>query len=412
MPKRTASNKGFPRKPEDCFTNRHLKAAHYQVYDVMYACAFSWRKQREGDNAKGPLIFNASIRPWLCNATVLSENYVRKVVDELVKLGWLKKVNDKPIFNQDGEQNPNVYEVLTHDQFVATHPRSCPDNIFAPDFKTAEAYGVKYGQKLTTGRLPENFWPAADTALGRGIRKIAGDETALITDDELDAVHKHLNSIAGPTRAVTVPIPQGQDREDDADTTRAVMDRHHKSVDAGTTLVLEPSPQRWGVSLTATGKETVHTPTRAQAEPIAEKPVAAKTVGPGGVSVDKKTTNEMELENEIVLLLQGFLKHNNGEPAQVTKSQRLELKALLKHNGREKFRAAARAWLKVQPWDARTTHPFAGFIGGFEGYAAKKIYDEQMTVKRNESSFEEKRLSEFYSRKAMLNWLNQDFSKR
>ena len=202
MPKRTAT-KGFPRNPKDCFASRHQSASEFKVYDAIVACAHHWRTVKEGNNATGPLIFNASVVPWLCNAVALSKNPTRQAVKNLLHQGWLVLLKEGR-HRRDGSQEPNEYRVVEHEEFVRLHPGSCPPDIYAPDYETAHAHGVGYGDPATSdGALPKNFW-ANSGPLGQALEKLTGDEVAIITDEEQTAWARHEQKFAAGVSS-TVP---------------------------------------------------------------------------------------------------------------------------------------------------------------------------------------------------------------
>ncbi len=126
MPNLPTAN-GFPRT-EKCFESRHLSSSDFKVYHVVLACAIAYRKAR---NDNGPLIFQYSVRPWLCNAVPTSENNARKILERLEEQGWLVAI-EKDRRGPNGKALPNIYQVLTHDEFLRTHPGSCPSNDFGP----------------------------------------------------------------------------------------------------------------------------------------------------------------------------------------------------------------------------------------------------------------------------------------
>src|SRR5258708_28392534 len=145
---------GFPRT-EKCFESRHLSSSDFKVYHVVLACAIAYRKAR---NDNGPLIFQYSVRPWLCNAVPTSENNARKILERLEEQGWLVAI-EKDRRGPNGKALPNIYQVLTHDEFLRTHPGSCPSNDFGPD-----------GEKWHVGSVPMNFAKATLCALLRHLR--------------------------------------------------------------------------------------------------------------------------------------------------------------------------------------------------------------------------------------------------
>jgi len=143
----------------------------------------------------GKRIFYAPVSPYLVNACNQSRSAIDATLERLCKSGWL--INLGRTRKKDGTETPNSYEVLEHPEWAARHPGCCPDYTECPDWETAKAYGVKVGDKLkSSGAIPENFLapdsPLGQTSLGRGLKKILGNEPMLITDEELEAANKHL----------------------------------------------------------------------------------------------------------------------------------------------------------------------------------------------------------------------------
>jgi hypothetical protein len=374
MPKRPTAKIGFPRDPDTCFASRHLSATHYKVYDVIVACAFSKRREREGNDATGPLIFNASIKPWLCNAVPVSQNYAHIVIDQLLTLGWLILVKEGAR-RDNGQQAPNEYRVVEHDEFVAAHHGNCPPNMFAPDGKTAEAFGVSYGDRFGGGIIPKNFWPSEDTFEGAALRKFLSEDAGgtIITDEEIAAVRKLYSAVT-----LTRETAAGTLTRETAEASRP-----HSSVTAVPTVRVKPSPQfgdsrphNSGENLyTASGTAPTHNTHTTPAKTVVDKVAEEKTPVCDVLKKNQNLSDE-EPESEVAALLKEFVSRNDGEPGKCTPNQRRQLKALAS-TGREKFRAAAHAWFAHHPWDSRTTDPFSAFIASFESYAAKKAYDDK-----------------------------------
>jgi len=308
-------------------------------------------------------MFYGSVQPWLCNAANQARSTVDATLDRLEAAGWI--LSHGRTRRADGTETPNHYEVLEHDEWMKEHPHCCPDYKFAPDQETAEQFGVSRGDKLGAWLPPRNFWDLS-TPLGSGLAKImsSDNETTaamIITDEESAALNKVLSKLK--------PFPVHREGATPGPPESPVP--VHRN-DHSRSTVRNPSQP--------TTVNKPHTPTHPTAATIVEKPVAAK---PGEVSVcvDKKTLSEEELDKKLDELIEAFVM-KDGDPPQVTKVQRTEMKALLKRDGFDKFRAAARAWLAANPWDARTTHPFASFIGGYAGYAAKKQIDDKKEAAR------------------------------
>lgn len=368
MPKRPAATKGFPRNPDDCFASRHLSSAQFKVYHVVRNCAWSWRQKKEGDSAAGPLIFNASVIPWLCNAVPISSNQARSVLQELVRLGWLILVRTGKN-KQDGRQEPNTYRVLEHDEFVQSHPRSCLPNLYAPNFEEAEKYGVSYGEKLPPEQsvLPKNFWPSPDTPLGSAVRKLTAEEPGVFSEEESRALQ------ADMAAATRFPVT--------ADTTFPVTARDQKPVQAVTSFQSEPLPENSSGRYQVSGQNLerhleLHQHTHTQPAAIAEATPMADAKTCVGVLIEKFVSDE-------------------GQAPKLTTKQRAEMTALALQHGREKFLGAGDAWIKSHPWNSKTTDPFLSFISGFEGYVFQVKQNENEKELRAKADEQAKVTSEF-----------------
>lgn len=157
-----------------------MAAAEYKVWDVMKAYAFAAWKAR---GSKGPLLFSGAIVPTLCNAVPCSRNHADTMIARLHGIGWLIP-RDKGKRKANGQMSPTVWELVTHDDFVAAHPGSCPPYTYAPDKETADEFGVSYGDKFATALVPHNFWKIPPTPLSEAIR--AWEEG--LTDDERELI--------------------------------------------------------------------------------------------------------------------------------------------------------------------------------------------------------------------------------
>lgn len=330
MPKRSPAKTGFPRDPENCFESRHLTATQFKVYNVMRACAWSWRKKREGNDATGPLIFTASIKPWLCNAVPMSASYLREVLAELCEAGWLVKLTEDK-YRDNGEQEPNDYRVIEHADFLKTHPTSCPPDMY-------DAHGKKSGDRA---ELPKNF--RKDDDLGRALNKLdAEDGGLLVSDGELAAINKYFAVTGSPDTAQSLPVTGSQVSSD------------RKSGSAVTGSQVEPCPEVRSESITA----SVKTSTQHNTTP---KPAA---------NADEKAQHVAE-EDVCSVLLGMYVKSEGDTPKIVTGKEKAELRKLDAAHGRESFLRAAALWLRDHPWNGATTNPFLTLINKFDGYVAQ-----------------------------------------
>ena len=198
MPSPTAKAKlqellKVPDPKKNCATVRHLStegSAIFCMYDVMVGYAKAARKSREGDGATGPLIFNASIKPTMCNELGVSVNTAYRWRDRLKELGWIVLVKEGDR-REDGTQEPNTYRVLEHEQFLAAHPNSCPPYTVPYDVNTADAV-----------RALRRF---VDDTTGRSFRFVGGDKITAkaivevmssLTDEQRAEILEHWKSIA------------------------------------------------------------------------------------------------------------------------------------------------------------------------------------------------------------------------
>jgi len=140
MPKRPTAKNGFPCDPAKCFASRHLDGSEFKVYSVMLGFAHAGRNSLHGKDSKARLLFNASIKPTLCNAVNLSKNQTYLVRDKLAEKGWII-LRQEGTRKANGSVSPDTWEIVEHDQFVEKHTGTCPDYEFAPDFQAAQAAG-------------------------------------------------------------------------------------------------------------------------------------------------------------------------------------------------------------------------------------------------------------------------------
>jgi len=342
MPSLPTAN-GFPRT-EKCFESRHLSSSDFKVYHVMLACAIAYKKAR---NDSGTLIFQYSVLPWLCNAVPTSENNARKIIERLVEQGWLIILENNRYAH--GRKLPNVYQVVTHDEFLRTHPDSCPPNAYGPD-----------GEPYEKGSVPINFAKAALAALLRRLRSADLKPDHDLTTPASRALASELEMIGEDEIRADFTVP----------TIAGTVSPHNRS-ETVPTIGAEQSPELRAISLSTSLNTSQHT--------VSPEPTVCDVSG-----------EKRDDEEEIAHLEAGFVKHNQGEAGKLTGRQKEQLKALLARHDRDKFRRAARAWFKAPTWNTKTTDPFLLFINGFNGFLAKAGYDDE----------EQKRKQEFLGQKA------------
>lgn len=146
-----------PNPKDNCTAMRHLSTdtgAIYCMYDLMVAYAKAGRKSREGDKATGPLMFNAAMNPTMCNELGVTKNTAYRWRDRLVELGWIILVK-KGEPRGDGKQEPNVYRVVEHDEFITAHPDSCPP--YAEPYDLAARDAVREARRFIDDNTGRSF---------------------------------------------------------------------------------------------------------------------------------------------------------------------------------------------------------------------------------------------------------------
>jgi hypothetical protein len=326
--KNPTAKPGFPCKPEDCYAIRHMTPREFTIYDVMFAFAFAARKGREGNDAEGPLIFKASIEPTLANALNCSADTINETIPRLLNAGWLKLIEEprKP----DGTRAPNVYEVVEHETFAQIHPGDCPLYTYCPDFETAEAHGIKIGDKLgEKGTAPDHFRDANVSSMLRSHQR-----TLSVSEQEMG----WLVSDAVPEKPGTVK-PYAVPRDSAQPFRKTPVSRSENSSQA--------IPGDPGRSLVPSVLEIQTTTTTT--------PVPRSGAG-GGLL---KTLAAM------------WLKKHDTTP-EPTPTNLKDLAALEETHGAELVKKAFAVFVKEpSKYKQETTHPFSQFIRGFETYLAK-----------------------------------------
>jgi hypothetical protein len=173
-------------------------------------------------------------------------------------------------------------------------------------------------------------------------------------------------------------------------------------VKAVTTKCEGPSPQSGEGRTPNPGENLVTTPVTVSGNTTHTHTLA--TAQGVSVCVNEENLSAIDVKVEVGNLIAAFVRRNDGTPAGITSKQREQLVELLKQHGCDKFRGAANAWLKEQPWDSRTTHPFVAFINGFEGFAAKIVYDKKRVDEKKRNEENAPALNEFQRRKAITGY--------
>ena len=308
MPRQRTPAKGFPCEPDDCFDSRHLDGSLYKVYSVMKGFARAGRTSRHGRNSDEPLLFTAAVKPTLCNAVCLSKNQTYAVRDKLAELGWIV-LREKGTPKPDGSRTPDTWEVLEHEEYVKKHPGSCPSYEYAPDFETAQAAGVRHGQRLReSGPVPYSFFPRRETAKTRAIVEVLEN----LTEEELAEIYQRLENGPHPAPVeFSLPVPNDRARHQSLTTGTAPVpnDEEPQSLSTGCP---SPYPQDAPVpndeehqSLTigknlntASEAPPTKTPTTTTTTILAAAPLAKGGSGSGGGSLSSSLLDEEPIVEE------------------------------------------------------------------------------------------------------------------
>jgi hypothetical protein len=405
MPSKPATKIVYPIDPAKCRPARHIPAHLYPLYDLMVGYAKA--------GGRTSMKFTASFMPTVCNALNLPENTVYRQRDQLEKLGWIVLLKEGGYDKKEKHLMPDEWRVIDHDEFIKRYPGTCPPNRYpANKFEEGVEVAVQterrvefrfVGSSPTAKAIHEvlsSLTPEQQVELREHWESIEWVDDNPLTDDQRKENARAVDELK---KLRTNPLPIGNSLSP-----MAVQPFPLSMSDPFPYGCSTPSPTDRGASVNTPVESSLNTPTpyTVPANTVAEPVVGQK--GVGGVRVE--ILPDHELDNEIDKLIREFVR-KDGDPPQVTKPQKMEMKKLLKRDGRENFRAAARAWIKAEPWDARTTHPFASFIGGYAGYAAKKFFDDLKAAENDRQAIDHERTSQFWSRKFRIDHgnLKKDF---
>lgn len=106
-----------------CFAHQHMSATEYAIYDVCRAMA---------SRHDGVVFFSG---PQIAEKfRSMSRNTPYTAVKALQKDGWFVKKKESG-YRSNGTRTPTHYRVLTHEEWCALHPDSCPDH--SEDWQTS-----------------------------------------------------------------------------------------------------------------------------------------------------------------------------------------------------------------------------------------------------------------------------------
>jgi hypothetical protein len=182
-------------KPNDCkWPMRHLPPNLYKMYSLGMAFAAKGKTSRGHEQ----FLFTAAVCPTVCNAYPCSRNNADKLIEELCNKDWWVK-HEGGRDPHTGHLKPNWYEIVQHDEFVERHPGSCPPKEYVDDYETAEALGLRYGDKLDQrqSKVPLNF--AKTVQLSPNDQRTAdalAEWAAQLTDEDRKEVIAHWKMLA------------------------------------------------------------------------------------------------------------------------------------------------------------------------------------------------------------------------
>ena len=140
-----------------CHEQRHMPKHVFPTYNAIRGFAEHYKKQNGGR-----LLYSASHARLADSVSCdTSEEAEGRSVKWLEAAGWIKRTHEGQRRWPSGNVRPNEYEVLTHAQFLAEHPNSCP----AWTYK-AEEEGEETVQRNITGLQKTNRLRAICARLG------------------------------------------------------------------------------------------------------------------------------------------------------------------------------------------------------------------------------------------------------
>jgi hypothetical protein len=120
-------------------------------------------------------------------------------------------------------------------------------------------------------------------------------------------------------------------------------------------------------------KTTYNTPPRANAQPTS--PTADEPVVVDVVNTEKRS-------NAVNELVKRFVDKEGTGPKKFSRLQKTTMMELVSIHGEKKFLDAGAAWLRANPWDAKTESHFAAFVNNFATYLALAAHAEKEAAKR------------------------------
>ena len=120
-------------KPTDkvkCVPRRHIDAAAFKTYDAMMAVVMSAAKklEDEGKWKSGdplPTCFVSAMQ--LANMNNRNKSQENDALAKLERDGWIVCTHEEQR-RWRGRMSSNEYRVLTHEEFLAANPDSCPND--------------------------------------------------------------------------------------------------------------------------------------------------------------------------------------------------------------------------------------------------------------------------------------------
>jgi len=408
--------------PDRCNAKRHMPATTVmKVWDVMSGFAAYWQKQNEGR-----LIFSASVRPTLANAVPCEPQTADEAIAWLLKNDWIV-LEEASRRRKDNTLGPNTYRLRTHEEYVKLHPGNCPSFPCRPNDE-AEPIRVPARQMSMKERdqwlqyspqaapihkiftemaaIWENMSPQERTAYLESLKDFEAPDLPERAKSENWASMTFAEKLAWMEEPYTTPVLTGEGATPVmAGATPVLTGEPHSGYGTTPTPVMAGKPLRLEPEVSPLITQTHHTqpipvPSATPCDVCVDssKPSAkgeSTLVAKTDLAPEKPQPQRPVVEAELAprAAVARLIAHGDGKfPLNITPSQRKQLEAKAEQFGGNVFLNAAMLWVKDEPWNSKTTHPYVTLIAGFEGYVkrtdrvAKEKRDDAQTKLAGEVS--------------------------